>query len=258
MRRFTLLAFALAGCAVAEDPTATPSFIRDTGAPTTDSVVDDSSKPADSTVTDTGATTDTTDDTSIAADSAVSDSSTGDTGKTDSATTDSATTDTGATGDGGACAVAGCLTSSGDRLTCATARTIGRRTAGPLGGYNATITLLPASSSITDGTITCLALGADHAYKLFMRKGETAAVTLSDASDAGVKFNTQFWESGDCTTNVCAGSATKCGSSTGGSYSATADGWVTIMISGQSPLDFGSYTVKVSLTGCKTTDCECP
>lgn len=264
MRRFALLACTLAlGCATGEDPTATPTIRGDSapvdasgGEVTADATSD--SSPVDSTVVDSSTPTDTGADTSVPIDTGADTGST-DTGATDTGKVDTGSiTDTGSTTDSGGCAIQGCLTSSTDRLTCATARTISRKTAGTItGGYLATITMLPATSSITDGTLTCLALGPDHAYKLFMRKGETATVVVSDSADAGVKWNTLFWESGDCTTNSCTGSPSKCGGASGGTYGATADGWVTIMVSGQSPLDFGQYTIKVTLS-CKTTDCECP
>ncbi|MBI2390822.1 MAG: hypothetical protein HYV09_14625 [Deltaproteobacteria bacterium] len=252
-----VFAFGATGCAVAEDP-GSAMFQRDSGVGPTDSGGVDSSAQPDTAQKDTSAV----DDTSVAADTS-GDTSVGDTGATDTGATDTGATDTGASDtsstEGGACVVAGCTTSSGDRLTCATGRTIGRRTAGPLAGYIATgIPLpLPTGSSITDGTLLCPALGPDHAYKLFMRKGETATVTLA-AKTADVVLSTLFWESLDCATNVCAGSPFKCGSSTGGSYTATGDGWVTIVVAGQTPFDFGSYDIKVVLTGCKTTDCECP
>lgn len=246
------------GCAVAEDP-GTAMFERDSGGGPVDSSALDSSVLPDSTSKDTSAPGDTsaTVDTSASDSAGATDTGASDTGATDTGVTDSGATDT-APSDAGGCAVAGCTTSSGDRLTCATARTIGRRTAGPLAGYIVTSMPLPLTgSSVTDGTILCPALGQDHAYKLFMRKGETATVTLA-AKTADVVLSTLFWESLDCATNVCSGSPFKCGSSTGGSYTATGDGWVTIVVAGQTPFDITAYDIKVVLTGCKTADCECP
>lgn len=260
MRRVALFvcALALGGCAEALDLEATfivggggDSGGVDTAVGVDSAVVDsnlDSASPVDSAVPDT-ATVD--EDTSPADTGSPVDSGSVDTGKADTGTVVT---------DGGGCAVQGCLKDSADRLTCGTARIIARRTAGPLGGYIATgISLLTAAAAtkITDGNITCPAYGPDHAYRLFMRKGETTTVTLA-ATTSGVNLSTLFWESSDCTTNVCAGTSFKCGSSTGGSYTAAADGWVTILIAGQLPVDIDSYDLEVTLTGCKSADCECP
>lgn len=137
--------------------------------------------------------------------------------------------------------------------TCATARTISRKTAGVLGGYAATGLALP-TTTIADGSASCSAAGPDHAYRLFVRKGEAVNVTIASKT-AGNTLRTLLFESASCAAASCTGTF-KCGT-TSGSLTATADGWVAIVVSGSTGSDSGLYDITVKLT-CKTTDCECP
>ena len=260
MRLVLLASFALvAGCAVAQD--LDPIDVPTDGAPAEDGRVERDSAPVDASVADTatpGPDTTVSDttvaDTATASDTFVADTAKADTAKADTAVADTASTDTGGVLADGGCAIQGCATGSQDRLTCATARTIARRTAGPLGGYNATVPM--GTASIYDTTsITCIAAGFDHAYKLFMRKGEVVTATAGP-STGSAKYSVVMFEGGDCATNSCA-TAKKCAA---GStlLTASADGWVTIVVSGQTPFDLGSYSIKVTLSGCASADCECP
>lgn len=219
------LCFSSIGCAVADDETA---VVRDTGSDT--KVADGTTGDADTgTTPDTGAATDTGSD-------------------------DTGPTDTGTVEDTGPCAIAGCTTGSESRATCATARTISRKTAGVLGGYAATGLALP-TTTIADGSASCSAAGPDHAYRLFVRKGEAVDVTIASKT-AGNTLRTLLFESASCAAAACTGTF-KCGTTSGGSLTATTDGWVAIVVSGSTSSDSGLYDITVKLT-CKTTDCECP
>jgi hypothetical protein len=267
MRRLAQLSFvlALSACAVAQDLDGTPSIFGDaaTAGDASGGGGEDTGRPsADASLVDTAATrpdtsTEPEDSFAAPADTSVADTSkpSGDTMVADTAVTKP---DTGGPADVGGCAIQGCATGSQDRTSCATARTISRRTAGPLGGYNATISPLLPSSIYDKLGLTCIALGPDQAYKIFMRKGETVTATAADGSDGGsAKYTVVLFESLDCATNVCGGTPAACGASKA-SLTASADGWVSIVVSGQSLPDFGSYAISVKLAGCKTTDCECP
>ncbi len=219
--------FLSASCAVADDETA---VVRDAGSDTkVDTGTPDSATP-DTGTSDTGTTPDT---------------GSADTGSP---------TDTGTVEDTGPCAIAGCTTGSESRATCATARTISRKTAGVLGGYAATGLALP-TTTIADGSASCAAAGPDHAYRLFVRKGEAIDVTIASKT-AGNTLRTLLFESASCAAAACTGTF-KCGTTSGGSLTATADGWVAIVVSGATTSDSGLYDITVKLT-CKTTDCECP
>lgn len=106
---------------------------------------------------------------------------------------------------------------------------------------------------------------------MYLRKGETVALTMT----TGTACEGGDWEAtlkvfgaapNSCTDGIPAplvgcGSVALCQqdvSGKGQTYTANADGWVTIVADGATAFgDEGAYTLAVKLT-CSTGNCECP
>ncbi len=161
-----------------------------------------------------------------------------------------------------------CVGSSGacfEGFSCGCAQPLGRQDA--KGSYSWTAASFGPSPSSFSGAIgDCPKSGPDHAYKLFLRKGETVTAALSVYTTSFGTYLTTFWESRSCMSNVCSGSFGSCGSTTStttpsipttSTYKATSDGWITVVVSGKTPSDKGFYNLKLTLSGCSDSLCGC-
>lgn len=158
-----------------------------------------------------------------------------------------------------------CIGSSGacfEGFSCACAQPVGRQDA--KGSYSWTAAGFSSSPSAFAGSLgDCPKSGPDHAYKLFMRKGESVTAAISVYTSSFGTYLTTFWESRSCTSNTCSSSYGSCGSSvsstttTSSTFKATSDGWVTIVVSGKTPSDKGFYNLKLTLSGCAESLCGC-
>jgi hypothetical protein len=154
-----------------------------------------------------------------------------------------------------------CADGTQNRDRCAGARIIGRRTAGGTAGFTVTGTTCSASNRFDDCSWDA---GNDHAYRLWVRAGETLSATLTRGSaciggswDATLKL----YQGGDCGTVTCSGDRW-CRDRVGTSaqtYTAPRDGWIVLVVDGSTAFDDdGAYTLRVTLRGCTNGTCECP
>jgi hypothetical protein len=156
--------------------------------------------------------------------------------------------------------VASCTTGTQSRSGCTNARTIGRTVAASAAGYVISTDTCSASNKFD----TCdWDAGGDHAYRLYMRKGESASLDVV----IGGGCVTSFWsmtlkvysntgcDSQACTTEDFCDDHESHDTRT---YVAPRDGWYTIVVDGSTAFDDeGDYKLTVKLT-CAKAGCECP
>lgn len=164
---------------------------------------------------------------------------------------------------GGVCQlpIEACSNGVEGRDRCTEARVIGRRTAATTAGYVVSGDTCRAANRFDDCAWDA---GSDHAYRLWLRAGET--VTVSLAIGGGCATSTwdatlKLYQGTDCATVTCSGDRW-CRDRVGTSpqtYAATRDGWVVLVVDGSTAFDDeGAYTLTVRLTGCAGASCECP
>lgn len=166
-----------------------------------------------------------------------------------------------------------CTTGSQNREGCGNARTISRGAAAStfVSGIQNTCN----ADDDHDGECSIFDVGNDHTWTLFVRAGETVTAELgTDNRDCAsgeeyhsrlkFKFNASTSSSGasSCPTfeGCWAGPAAYQTFTTTRSYTATADGWLFIIVDGgASGFDEhrGYYFLEVSLSGCDEADCGC-
>ncbi len=165
------------------------------------------------------------------------------------------------------CDVQGCTSGSESRAGCAHARTIGRRDAAfNEYGYSVPYGDLCGESNHFDGIPgqTCSGAGPDHAYRLFMRQGETAHIHLdpyyecSGSDDLHVTFT--VWSGSNCLETACETSLLCENNIYYRTYTpdfvAPYDGWFVFVVDATNS-SAGDYVFRLKLS-CNQQDCECP
>ncbi len=219
--------------------------------------------PDDGSLVDTGAPEDTSPgdgsvDTAAPEDTAVVDTGTADTGAPDTGAPDTGAPDT------GACPVLGCATGTENRSGCANARTIGRTTAASSTGYKISDDTCLATNKVTDSSSSCWGSNNDHAYRLWMKAGETVSLQLSTSWPCSFDLwdwyaSLKIFESSGCDDKAC-GARTFCSNDDylhSRTFVAPRDGWYVFVVDGASSWDDeGDYTFTVKLT-CNEPGCGC-
>lgn len=152
-----------------------------------------------------------------------------------------------------------CSTGSQSRDRCSNARIIGRSTAKIVSGYSISSNLCSANNRV-DQSSGCWDAGPDHTYKIYLRAGETAAMTISTGTSC---INSSWAATLSVYNDAGCGSSARvwCDDHFTGShsYTASADGWYIIIVEGSSAFDDeGDYTLNVKLQNCLTAGCNCP
>ncbi len=258
--------------AIATDGDGAPDdgSLVDTGAPEDTSPGDgsvDTAAPEDTAVVDTG-TADTGAPDTGAPDTGAPDTGAPDTGAPDTGAPDTGAPDTGApdTGapDTGACPVLGCATGTENRSGCANARTNGRTTAASSTGYKISDDTCLATNKFTDSSSSCWGSNNDHAYRLWMKAGETVSLQLSTSWPCSFDLwdwyaSLKIFESSGCDDKAC-GARTFCSNDDylhSRTFVAPRDGWYVFVVDGASSWDDeGDYTFTVKLT-CNEPGCGC-
>lgn len=156
-----------------------------------------------------------------------------------------------------------CTTGSQSRDRCANARVIGRTSASASGGYVVSDSTCFAYNRFDT---SCWDAGADHAYRLFVRAGETVVVRY-EVDWSCPSYSSSFWdgtlkiyEAAGCADTTCA-TEVLCeryiSSSFMHTYVAPRDGWIIIVADGSTAFDDeGDYTLRVTLS-CGAGGCGC-
>ena len=156
-----------------------------------------------------------------------------------------------------------CTNGSQNRDKCSGARVISRVDAGDSGGFTINDDTCYAYNRLDDSG-SCYDAGADHTYRIYLRAGESMAVTLTDSWSCPT-YSSSYWNAtlkifsnAGCTDLLCTNkdvcddyfSGTK-------NYVAAKDGWYIIVVDGSTAFDDeGDYTLKVKLT-CGAQGCGC-
>jgi Cys-rich repeat protein len=157
-----------------------------------------------------------------------------------------------------------CTTGTQNRSGCANARIIGRKTATTTNGYKLSDSTCYASDKFDDSS-GCWDANSDHAYRLYMRQGETASIDIQSGWDCASSYSSwnvtlQIWGNSGCGALTCTNKLACQYNNYKQSrvFVAPADGWYIIVVDGSSAFDDeGDYTFTVKLT-CKVAGCECP
>jgi hypothetical protein len=163
-----------------------------------------------------------------------------------------------------------CSNGTQNKDRCSGARIIGRKAASA-GLYVSDDTC--GASNRSDQSGSCYDAGADHHYRLYMRKGETATFKLNVGGSCPFA-ESSFWDATlkvfqptTCVQGVLS-PYTDCGArvfcedyypnAKTTTYVAPSDGWVVVVVDGSTAFDDeGDYGLTVKLT-CSTGTCECP
>jgi hypothetical protein len=155
-----------------------------------------------------------------------------------------------------------CANGSQSRDRCANSRIIGRRDAADADAFTITADTCSASNRFDDCSWDA---GHDHAYRIWMRTGETMSARLSTSSATCVgswQATLKLYESTGCTDITCSGDRwchDHIDSAETHNYTAVRDGWIVLVVDGSTAFDdWGQYTLTVDLTSCLTAGCECP
>jgi len=152
-----------------------------------------------------------------------------------------------------------CATGTQNRDRCAGARVMGRTEASSTTGYRVTGTTCTASNRFDDCSWDA---GYDHAYRIWMRSGETFSATLSRINTcySGWSATLKLYESTGCSDVTCSGDrwCRDFVNSSAQNYTAVRDGWIVLVVDGSTAFDDeGQYTLTVRLTGCAAPGCGC-
>ena len=164
-----------------------------------------------------------------------------------------------------------CADGSQNRHDCGNARIIGRSSAKGSKGYKKSDTTCDSLNYFDGGGGQCYDTGYDHTYRIFLRKGESIAISYSGSTDdcwnGGSSDSTANFEviqsdagcgdpgGGSCSTYVV------CSSNSSASYTAPAEGWYVIVADSESWGGDGFFyalTVKLNVATCQVAGCECP
>jgi hypothetical protein len=152
-----------------------------------------------------------------------------------------------------------CADGTQSRDRCTGARVIGRRTAAGTSGFVATGDTCSAYNRFDDCSWDA---GSDHAYRIWMRAGESISIQLArratcfDLWGATIKI----YQSTGCSDVTCSGDlwCDDFFGTSARSYVAPRDGWVVVVVDGSTAFDDeGAYTLTVRLSGCRVAGCEC-
>lgn len=161
-----------------------------------------------------------------------------------------------------------CSDGNQSRAGCANARVIGRILASSIPGFSVTANTCSASnSSEGPNSSACWDYGRDHAYRMFMRSGETANISIGHGSKcaSATSWDAVFkiYAGTGCLDKSCTTKSECTGFSTGTltrTFTAPADGWYVFVIDGRTATnvydDSGTYTLTVKLT-CSVSGCGC-
>lgn len=118
-------------------------------------------------------------------------------------------------------------------------------------------------SPLFGGDSDCYDAKYDHFYKIYLFAGESMTVTVSPM-DQLFDVMVKLYQGTECDSN--ADSVIDCYNNAGDtkpeqlSFTATVDGWITIVVDGRIAFDddwdFGQYSIAVKLT-CNQADCCC-
>ena len=159
-----------------------------------------------------------------------------------------------------------CADGAESRIGCGTSgtRVIGRRTAAGAVGALINGNTCTAASAF-NGSDCAYDGGPDHAYRIWLRAGETLTVDLRRQSDCDGGAATwdatlKLFESTGCGDVTC-GADLWCHDHVGSGsypYTATHDGWIVLVVDGVAGVgDEGAYRLQARLTGCAAPGCEC-
>lgn len=155
---------------------------------------------------------------------------------------------------------AACVTGTQNRDRCQNARTINRLTAGASSVVINDNTC--SASDRFDDSSSCWDANADHAYRLYMREGETVALryqTFQGCSTSSWNGTLKIFETSGCDDVECRNKVHCRYNSRDQShtYTAVRDGWIIIVADGSSAFDDeGNYRLTVNLT-CRGGNCAC-
>ena len=161
-----------------------------------------------------------------------------------------------------------CQSGNQSRSGCANALVIGRLEASVSAGYfTSTNTCSASDASEGPNSGSCWDYGRDHSYRIFLRAGESIAVTLTQGSKCSPATSWdrvfKIYSGNGCSDKSCS-NGLFCASTGSGTYSksytAPADAWYVIVVDGRTATnvydDSGSYTLTVKLT-CLAGTCNC-
>ena len=151
-----------------------------------------------------------------------------------------------------------CTNGSQSRDGCGNARIIGRGAART--GFSTTGDTCSARNRFDDCSWDA---GNDHAYRIWMRAGESIAVSITKTNTCftGWASTLKLYESTGCSDITC-NSDRWCNDfvSNGETFNhvASRDGWVVVVVDGSTAFDDeGRYTLNLTLSGCASATCEC-
>lgn len=155
-----------------------------------------------------------------------------------------------------------CTAGGENRSGCANARTISRVAAGAHITINDSV--CSGGNNFTQMCGAVSANGRDHSYRLYMRAGESFAYearTNSGCSASSWNGVFRIFENGGCTDTACTTQVVcrTAFSFTSGNYPAPRDGWVILVIDGQTisgTSEHGSYRLDITLS-CTGGACGC-
>ncbi len=152
-----------------------------------------------------------------------------------------------------------CANGTQSRDRCTGARVIGRSVAAMAAGYVVTGDTCSASNRFDDCSWDA---GNDHAYRMWMRTGETASIqiTRTDTCFSSWSATLKIYESTGCSDVTCSRDVL-CEDFIGSSpyvYTAVREGWVVFVVDGSTAFDDeGQYRLTVLLRSCAVAGCEC-
>jgi hypothetical protein len=156
-----------------------------------------------------------------------------------------------------------CTTGTQNRDGWSKARTIGRTQSATTSGYQISDHTCYAYDRF-DESSGCWDANSDHAYRMYLRKGEKIDVTLSTGWDCDNGWGwyatfSVYGTTGGCLSTTkgsrlfCVDNKTQHTTS----YTAPEDGWYYLIVDGSSAFgDEGDYQFRVKLT-CKAAGCGC-
>ncbi|MBI5531284.1 MAG: hypothetical protein HY898_01115 [Deltaproteobacteria bacterium] len=157
-----------------------------------------------------------------------------------------------------------CNNGTQSRSGCSNARIIGRKVAATSTGFKIIDDTCSASDKFDDSS-SCWDANADHAYRLYMRKNDSASIDITSSWDCQSSYSSwnvtlQIWGNTGCGDLACTNKLVCQYNNTKQTkiFVAPADGWYIIVVDGSSAFDDeGDYTFTVKLT-CVVPGCECP
>lgn len=164
------------------------------------------------------------------------------------------------------CLAQGCATdNSPSGEECGNAKIVGRLDASTTISYSGDTTGDGDDDDLSGGGSVCYDAKYDNFYRIYLITGDELVVDLHSLEfdfDAMLKLysGTDCADNGESDLISCYNGGGN-GSSEGFTYTATADGWYTVVVDGRyafsDDYDYGNYTIDLSLT-CTQANCCCP